>query len=605
MKAFIFNSGTGSRMGDLTKTNPKALVYLSNGETILGRQIRLLKKAGIKNITISTGPLESQIIEHTKKFGEINFQFINNPLYKETNSIYSLYLAKDLIDDDVIMMHGDLVFDSLILDELINSKSKDVCLINPLISQPKKDFKGRIIDHKLREISVNIFDSNCYALQPLYKFSVDTVNHWFREIDSFVRDGNISVYAESALNNILDNANVTYLDYSSHYIEEIDNLEDLTKVSTTFRFEDYKNQKVLITNKYIEEIKLFVSKYNLKNPLIVHGKHLLKDFQFNNFKVNSKFHAFTEYSPNPAYQEVLNGLAIFKNNLCDSIIAIGGGSCIDVAKAIKLYSVYETDFINQKVMYVDLPMMAIPTTAGTGTESTRYSVIYYEGEKQSLANDSLLPDYAVLNDEFLYDIPEYHKKSALLDAFCQAIESFWSINSNEQSKKHSENALKLILNNYEQYLSSNQKVYNDILLAANYAGKAINISQTTAPHAMSYKVSSIKGIAHGHAVSLILPYVLDFMIHNFDLSQDPRGLVYVKKTFESLCTIFKVNSLENLVKRIIDVISHFKLEIPEVSLEEIDVFSASVNPVRLKNSPIYICEKTAKEIYINSFYSVK
>jgi hypothetical protein len=387
-------------------------------------------------------------------------------------------LAKHLIDDDIIMLHGDLVFDSLILEKLIDDEHESVCLINSVAKQPEKDFKGRIIDNHLIEISVNIFDNNCYALQPLYKFSQKLMINWFIEIQKFVDAENIKVYAENALNQILETNNVSFLDYRDNYVEEIDNVEDLVRVSNEFRLYDYKNQIVTYSNHYIQEIELYIENQQIKNPLLVHGKHLLKDNQFRGFIEKKGFITYTEYSPNPTYDEVLNGLKVFKDNNCDSIITIGGGSCIDTAKAIKLYSAFDSDYINQKPQYVDLPFMAIPTTAGTGTESTRYSVIYYKGEKQSLANDSLLPDSVVLNEEFLFEIPEYHKKSALLDAFCQSIESYWSINSNDQSRQFSEEAMRLIIGNYQQYLSSNKSTYKDILRASNLAGKAINITQT-------------------------------------------------------------------------------------------------------------------------------
>lgn len=597
MKAFIFNSGSGSRMGDLTKYSPKALVELSNGETILSRQIRLLREAGIKEIIISTGPFEEQIINLSLKFPTISFHFINNSKYKETNSIYSLYLCEKLIDDDIIMLHGDLVFDSVILNEVISNPNSNLCLINKTAKQPEKDFKGRIIDNHLKEISVNIFDDNCFALQPLYKFSKKTMDKWFVEIHQFIHNGTVNVYAENALNNILPFCDVAYIDYAGYYIEEIDNVDDLNRVSNEFRLHDYKNQNILITENYLSEIYKYCEKHLVKRPLLVHGKHLLKDQEFKSFIESKNFITYTEYSPNPTYEEVVNGINTFKKHKCDSIISIGGGSCIDVAKAIKLYSSFDGNYINQSPKYVDMPFLAIPTTAGTGTESTRYSVIYYSGEKQSLVHDSLLPDTAILNDKFLYNMPDYHKKASLLDAFCQAIESYWSINSSETSKYYSEQAIKLILNNYRAYLDNNISVYENILLASNLAGKAINITQTTAPHAMSYKITTVTGIAHGHAVSIMLPDVLEHMTKNIHLTQDLRGQQYVQSMFNSLCEVFEVNSYQNLVEKIRFVINYFDLEKPTVSKDAIELFSRNVNPIRLKNSPIFIDSNAANEIY--------
>lgn len=601
MKAFIFNSGTGSRMGELTKDRPKALVELSNGETILSRQIRLLKMVGIKEIIVSTGPFEDQIIALSLQFPTISFQFVNNEKYIETNNIYSLFLCEKFIDDDIVMLHGDLVFDSIILNDVINNTKKNLCVINKSIKKPEKDFKGRIVNNHLREISVNIFESDCFALQPLYKFSKETMDKWFVEINHFIESGKVNVYAENALNNILHQIDIDFIDYDKNYIEEIDNVDDLQRVSNEFRFHDYKNQNIIVTEDYLNEIDKFCKYYLIKRPLLVHGKHLLKNLEFESFIGSKNFITFTDYSPNPTYEEVLTGMETFIRNECDSIISIGGGSCIDVAKAIKLYKNFDSDYINQVPKYVDMPFLAIPTTAGTGTESTRYSVIYYNGEKQSLVHDSLLPDTTILNYEFLNDMPKYHKKSSLLDAFCQAIESFWSVNSNDESRNYSEMSIKLILDNYKAYLENDLSVYKNILLASNLAGKAINITQTTAPHAMSYKITTVTGIAHGHAVSILLPEVLEYMTNNIHLCQDLRGINYVKRIFFSLCNLFEVNSYENLVNKIRLIINFFNLEIPTVNKDDVEFFSLSVNEVRLKNNPIILETKNIHKIYNSVF----
>ena len=601
MKAFIFNSGSGTRMGKLTRDKPKALLELSNGETILGRQIRLLKKSGIKDIIVSTGPFEDQIISLANKFNGITFTFVNNSKYSETNSIFSLFLAEDKINDDIIMLHGDLVFDSLILEVIINNKNDDLCVISSVAKKPEKDFKGRIVNNYLKEISVNIFDANCYALQPIYKFSLKTIKNWFIEIHKFIENDVVKVYAENALNQILEHNKVSFIDYKDHYVEEIDNVEDLIRVSNEFRNYDYKNQRILISNDYIYEIQSYIIKNSLKKPLIVHGKHLLMNSNFIEFISAQNFITYTEYSPNPKYEEVLKGLKIFKENNCDSIITIGGGSCIDLAKAIKLYSIFNDDYISQNLQFVYMPFLAIPTTAGSGTESTRFSVIYYKGEKQSLANDSILPDTVILNEEFLLELPDYHKKSSLLDALSQAIESFWSINSNDDSKRFSSQAIRLILDNIKEYIAGNISSYKEILIASNLAGKAINITQTTAPHAMSYKITTTKGISHGHAVSIMLPPVLEYMSNNFHLTQDKRGVRYVESMFEKLCEIFETKSIQDLLKKISNIIVSFDLKKTSVDLNDIINFSKSINPIRLKNSPILIDETAAKRIYKKAF----
>ena len=149
MKAFIFNSGVGSRLGDLTKDKPKALVELKSGETILGRQLRILRSQGIKEIVISTGYKEEMIKEYClKEFPELHFTFVFNPDYATTNSIYSMYLAENKFQDDFLIMHGDLVFDEGIVEKLLEEKHRDLVCINTEIPKPPKDFKGRIKKEK-------------------------------------------------------------------------------------------------------------------------------------------------------------------------------------------------------------------------------------------------------------------------------------------------------------------------------------------------------------------------------------------------------------------------------------------------------------------------
>ena len=232
MKALIFNSGLGSRMGELTKDNPKSMVKLTYGECIFERQIRLLKENGIKDIIVTTGPYEEQLIGISEKeeYQDLNFKFINNPKYQETNYIYSMYLAKDSLDDDFLILHGDLVFSSNLIKDVLNDERINLITINKNKPLPPKDFKGRIINNNLREVSVNIFDDNCYALQPVYKLSKEYVAKWLEKIEEFINNGEVKVYADNALNTILENLQIEIFDYDNYYVDEIDNIDDYNRV---------------------------------------------------------------------------------------------------------------------------------------------------------------------------------------------------------------------------------------------------------------------------------------------------------------------------------------------------------------------------------------
>lgn len=318
---------------------------------------------------------------------------------------------------------------------------------------------------------------------------------------------------------------------------------------------------------------------------------------------------FSDFTPNPLYEQVCKGIELLKSSNCDTILAVGGGSAIDVAKCIKLAVLAEEGnaaiippLVSQRLP-IDgskIPFIAIPTTAGTGSESTHNAVMYYEGAKQTVTNDGVLPDYAVLEPTVLKTLPLYQKKCTMMDALCQGIESWWSVNSTDESKEYSKKAIELIMANWRKYIFENDdEAAAQIMLAANYAGRAINIAQTTAAHAMSYKITSMYKLPHGHAVAVGLPVIWKYMIGNFERCIDMRGHNYLE-------VIFKDISAAMGCKTPIDAIELFEKMMKEMELgypvarnreEELKSLSTSVNPVRLKNNPIEISEEDALILY--------
>ena len=249
MKALIFNSGVGKRMGELTKDTHKSLVWLNDEERILERQLRILTENGIRDFVITTGAYSKQLekvceelAEKYAEMADLKFQFVKNPKYRETNYIYSMYLAKDYLDDDFLFLHGDLVFDSGLVEEMLEDERMSLCLINKEKKLPEKDFKGRVDDDLLKEVSIAIFDQDCYAFQPLYKLAKADVMKWSDEVTKFVEAGETNVYAENALNKILDDMKIYAMSYAGHYIEEIDTPEDYERVKREIReFDEAKN----------------------------------------------------------------------------------------------------------------------------------------------------------------------------------------------------------------------------------------------------------------------------------------------------------------------------------------------------------------------------
>ncbi len=311
---------------------------------------------------------------------------------------------------------------------------------------------------------------------------------------------------------------------------------------------------------------------------------------------------FDDFQPNPLYESVVKGVEVLKSNNCNAIIAVGGGSAIDVAKCIKLYSNMsgggkDGDYLKQTIVPNNTPFLAMPTTAGTGSEATRFAVIYYNGEKQSVTSDSFIPETVLMDSKCLETLPLYQKKATMMDAFCHAIESFWSVNSTEESKEYSRKAIQLIMKNMRGYLDNSNSGNSGMLLAAHTAGKAINITQTTAGHAMCYKITSLFGCAHGHAAALCDRVLFPWMIQNSDLCIDPRGEEYLKGTLLQIAHAMGCGSPEEAAEQFNKIFDSLELSVPEASDDQYEILRNSVNPVRLKNHPVILNNETIDNLY--------
>lgn len=234
MRALILNSGMGSRMGVLTKEHPKCMTEISGKETILSRQLRLLLDTGIKEIVITTGMFDTVLVEYCESLGlPLHYTFVNNPRYKETNYIYSIYCARQELDDDLILMHGDLVFDPEVLKKVIHYP--DSCMaVSSTLPLPEKDFKAVIKDGKVHKVGIEFFDDAMEA-QALYHLKKEDWRLWLEKIMAFCESGNTKVYAENALNELDGAANIFAMDVRDLLCAEIDNPEDLKAVQSKLK----------------------------------------------------------------------------------------------------------------------------------------------------------------------------------------------------------------------------------------------------------------------------------------------------------------------------------------------------------------------------------
>lgn len=369
------------------------------------------------------------------------------------------------------------------------------------------------------------------------------------------------------------------------------------------------DQNLLFVSEYYDEIDRYIEEAKIKRILLVCGESIrflkVNDY-FNKLedRCGVKVFRFSSFKPNPVYESVVEGVKVFLENGCDSIFAIGGGSAMDVAKCIKLYAGmnHTKNYLQQEAVPNDIKLIAYPTTAGTGSEATQYAVIYYEGVKQSVTHDSIVPSIVLFDPSALSVLPIYQKKATLMDALCHSIESFWSVKSNEQSKQYSAEAIRLIMQNWKEYIAGNNAKNQIMLKAANIAGKAINITQTTAGHAMCYKLTSLYGIAHGHAAALCVPALWEYMIEHMESCIDNRGQGYVQETFDQIAKAMGCDSVQKSIVQLREMITVFGLTVPKMeNAENFDTLRDSVNPVRLKNNPVSLSSEAIDEIYHKIF----
>lgn len=309
---------------------------------------------------------------------------------------------------------------------------------------------------------------------------------------------------------------------------------------------------------------------------------------------------FSDFTPNPLYEQVCRGIELLKRSQCDTILAVGGGSAIDVAKCIKLAVLAQEGnaaiippLVSQRLP-IDgpkIPFIAIPTTAGTGSESTHNAVMYYEGAKQTVTNDGVLPDYAILEPSVLKTLPLYQKKCTMMDALCQGIESWWSVNSTDESYEYSRKTIELIMANWRKYIFENDDAAAaQMALAANYGGRAINITATTAAHAMSYKITSLYQLPHGHAVAVCLPEIWQYMTTHMNQCKDSRGAAYLSAVFDDISRAMGCQTVVQTISLFRKMMAEMEMGNPVSSNLDADIqlLATSVNPVRLKNNPVVL-----------------
>jgi alcohol dehydrogenase class IV len=232
-----------------------------------------------------------------------------------------------------------------------------------------------------------------------------------------------------------------------------------------------------------------------KSVLLVTGKHF--DLSMYPFLSKSlELNHFVKQGVNVTTEEVEALNSFYNKHQSGAIMAVGGGTVMDICKAL----IFEL-----KNTAVPPYHVAIPTTAGSGSEATSFAVLYKGKKKFSLADPLLLPQLVVLDPELTYSLSPYQTAVSGMDVFAQAVESFWNIHANETSRTFAAEAINLWkLHFLDAVTAPSPRNREGMLEASHLAGAAINITRTTGPHALSYYLTSNYQVPHGHAVALLL-----------------------------------------------------------------------------------------------------
>ncbi len=312
------------------------------------------------------------------------------------------------------------------------------------------------------------------------------------------------------------------------------------------------------------------------NVFLVTGKHFLQQRDLG-FLQGLKYYHHIKRGSNVEEEEALEAFESFQQSRAGAILAIGGGSVIDLAKTI----IYKTVKASGLVPF----FIVAPTTAGSGSEATSFAVIYKNKKKESLVHPSLLPQVVILDPELTTTMSTYQAAASGMDALSQAIESYWSRNSNTDSKEIASTAISIWEENFlDAVLKKDNKAQEKMLETAHLAGKAINITRTTGPHALSYYLTATFNLPHGHAVAMLLPV---FFLYN----APPKKLY----------ALLQVKDANAAAARIRDCMSKCGLatSLSQLSIDKsaiLDQWLDEVNDERFANNPTPFDRKKLRQL---------
>ncbi|MBX9667410.1 MAG: phosphonoacetaldehyde reductase [Candidatus Obscuribacterales bacterium] len=365
----------------------------------------------------------------------------------------------------------------------------------------------------------------------------------------------------------------------------------------------------------VDQLTNIFNRHHAKNVFLVTGTQSFDsctaDSNLTSILSGVKFNRHSHQGSYTSTEDLESALSVFGTDEFDLIIAVGGGRVIDLAKLVRFFSNPESnvrDYLKNQIPFRLTgapPLVALPTTAGSGSEVTQFAVIYLDNLKYSVSDRSLLPDYAIVDPALTFNMPATVAASSGMDALSQAIESYWSTRSNTESRGYSRESILLAMQFLkESVLEGSREAREGMAKAALLAGKAINITTTTAPHAISYPLTTIHGVPHGHAVALTLGALF---VHNAGVDEDDvndaRGAAYVKKSISEINELLGCPSdiaSRNMLRELMQSIG-LETDLRKIGVSnraDVDAIIEQINVERLRNNPRDLTRDDLQEILL-------
>tara|TARA_B100001971_G_scaffold129103_1_gene119129 strand:+ start:185173 stop:186231 length:1059 start_codon:yes stop_codon:yes gene_type:complete len=338
----------------------------------------------------------------------------------------------------------------------------------------------------------------------------------------------------------------------------------------------------------IKELKKIIHKNEYERVLLVTNRNSFTstglDEKLKPLLSECEYERFYDFNVNPTFEDLLNGIKITKKMKPDLIIGIGGGSAMDLAKLLAVHHNKVNMEFSELYEFSKSPIdtLLVPTTSGSGSEATKYAVISYQNSKTSVADKRLIPKYCIVDGSLTDKLPPSVTAYTGLDAISQALESYWSNNATDESKQYALKAIELMAPNLVKAFKGNDPNARDKMAHGSFlAGKAIDISATTAPHAFSYFLTDKYQVPHGQAVALIVPFFIRVNSKAVDL-QEVLDLFDFKS----------VNELEDFYNTMLKDMGLYK-KIEDIVDNKMEFINA-VNESKLINNPVQL---TGQEYY--------